>query len=553
MKQVSKKLKMGIIASLIVVSTIGLFGFVSNNYFELSKNLDIMSTLYREVNINYVDEVDPAKLMRTGMDAMLSTLDPYTNYVSEAEIEDFRFMTTGQYGGIGALITQIDNQIVISEPYEGSPAQKEGLLAGDIILAIDGRVVKGNNTNDVSKALKGAPNTTVELLIKRGTEKEFKKVITRSEINIKNVPYFGMIDASVGYIKLTGFTQNAGEEVRSALIELKKNPAMTSLILDVRGNPGGLLHEAVNIVNVFVERGQLVVTTRGKTNENNKSYRTLNNPVDTEIPLVVLTNSQSASASEIVSGAIQDLDRGVVIGQRTFGKGLVQSTRPLSYNTQLKLTVAKYYIPSGRCIQALDYSNRNPDGSVGKVPDSLMKAFTTKNGRKVFDGGGVAPDFDIETNANHNIIFSLLSKRHIFNYATLYRLKNETLPGGANFKLSDADFTAFVNYLADKDYDYVTQSEQLLEDYMEAAKREKYFDAVKADFDRLKKSLTHDKESDLLKNKEEIKSLLAQEIASRYFFQRGRIQASFYNDADLIKGLEVLNNNAIYAKTLALK
>lgn len=553
MKQISKKVKLSVIAAFITVSSIGLFGFVNNNYFELSKNLDIMSTLYREVNINYVDEVDPAKLMRTGMDAMLSTLDPYTNYVSEAEIEDYRFMTTGQYGGIGALITQIDNQIVISEPYEGSPAQKEGLLAGDIILAIDGRVVKGNNTSDVSKALKGTPNSTVELLIKRGSEKEFKKVITRSEINIKNVPFYGMIEPTIGYIKLTGFTQNAGEEVRNALVELKKNPAMTSVILDLRGNPGGLLHESVNVVNVFVERGQLVVTTKGKTSENNKSYRTLNNPVDTEIPLVVLTSSQSASASEIVSGAIQDLDRGIVIGQRTFGKGLVQSTRPLSYNTQLKLTVAKYYIPSGRCIQALDYSNRNPDGSVGKVPDSLMKAFTTKNGRKVFDGGGVAPDFDIPLNPYHNITFSLLAKRHIFNFATQYRLKNANLSNIDLLTNSDKEFNEFVKYLADKDYDYVTQSEKILDEYMEAAKKEKYFDAVKADFERLKKSLTHDKESDLLKNKEEIKSLLVQEIASRYFFQKGRIQASFYNDADLMKGLEVLKNNSLYSKTLARK
>ena len=357
----------------IVIGALGLssvftFSFV-DNYFEMSKNLDIFTTLYKEVNTYYVDDIEPSKFMRTGIDAMLESLDPYTNYISEAETEDYRFQVTGQYGGIGATIGMRENEIMITEPYESFPAQKEDLRPGDILLEIDGKSMKGKTTSDVSKLLKGQPKTKVKLKIKREGTGELVKEITREEIHVKNVPYFGMINENIGYIKLTGFTNDAGKEVKDALTELKKNDKLTSVILDVRGNPGGLLHESVNVVNVFVSKGQEVVSTKGKAKEWDKSYHTLGQVVDAEIPLVVLTSRSSASASEIVSGTIQDLDRGVIIGQRTFGKGLVQSTRPLTYNSQLKVTTAKYYIPSGRCIQALDYSHRNEDGSVGSVPD----------------------------------------------------------------------------------------------------------------------------------------------------------------------------------------
>ncbi|SMO81407.1 S41 family peptidase [Solitalea koreensis] len=525
-----------------------------DDMFEISKNLDIFSSLYREVNTSYVDEVEPAKLMRTGIDAMLKSLDPYTNYYSESEIEDVRFMSTGQYGGIGATIFQKKGDIVINEPYEGSPAQLAGLRAGDIITGIEGRPVKGKSSGDITTFLKGQPNTSVTLMIKRpGENKEMQKVLTRQEIKIKNVPYYSMLSESVGYIKLSGFTQNAGNEVKGALLDLKKNAGLKSVILDLRNNPGGLLLEAVNVTNVFVDRGQLIVTTKGKIADNNRSYKTLNSPVDLNIPVAVITNSQSASASEIVSGAIQDLDRGVIVGQRTFGKGLVQNTRPLAFNTQLKVTVAKYYVPSGRCIQALDYSHRNPDGSVGKVPDSLIKPYQTRNGRKVFDGGGVSPDFETESNSLSNITLSLLQKGLIFDYATAYRNKTTSIEAPKIFKLTDADFDDFVKFLSDKDYDYVTASEKTLEDYKDAAIKEKYFEAIRPDYEKLKTALKHDKQSDLLKHKEEIVKYLEQEIAGRYYYQKGKIEVSLKKDIDVKKAIEVLNNTPTYYSTLATK
>ncbi len=391
------------------------FSNTGTNYFEISKNLDIFATLFREINTYYVDDVNVGKLMRKAIDEMLNSLDPYTNYISEAEIEDFRFQMTGQYGGIGSQVGQKGDYVVITDPYEGFPAQKEDLRAGDLIIEIEGKSTKGKTTSDISKLLKGQPGTKVKLKIKREGTGEMEKILTREEIRVKNVPYHGMINNETGYIKLQSFTNDAGKEVKDALVELKKNPALKNVILDVRGNPGGLLHESVNIVNVFVPQGQEVVSTRGKVKEWHKVYRTLNAAVDTEIPLVVLTNRGSASASEIVSGSIQDLDRGLVIGQKTFGKGLVQSTRPLSYNTQLKVTTAKYYTPSGRCIQALDYSHTNEDGSVGAVPDSLKQAFKTRNGRKVFDGGGVDPDVTVGNPQLSKIAESLLVKQLIWH------------------------------------------------------------------------------------------------------------------------------------------
>lgn len=546
----SKKLRITFVA---IVASVASLAFV-DSYFEISKNLEIFTTTYKEINSNYVDDVDAAKLMRTGIEAMVESLDPYTNFISESEVEDYRFMTTGQYGGVGATIFQRDKYIVVRETYEGYPAQKAGLLPGDVLLEIDGKSMFGKSNNEVSKFLKGSAGTELTMLVKReGQEKPFKVVLKREEIQIENVPYYGMIDEHTGIIQLKGFTQNAGKEVKKALSELKKNPNLTSVILDLRGNPGGLLHEAVDIANIFVNKGELAVDTRGKNKDSNKKYLTINDPIDASIPLAILTSSSSASASEIVSGVVQDLDRGIIVGQRTFGKGLVQTTRPLTYNAQLKITTAKYYIPSGRCIQALDYSNRNEDGSVGKVPDSLIKEFKTKAGRKVYDGGGVAPDFKTDLPSYSVITQSLLTKNIIFDFVNQYVGKQKNKPTLASFSLSDADYNDFVSYVKSKDFDYQTKSEKLLDDYKEAAVREKYYDAIKADLDLLKTKLLHDKNADLIKFKPEIKEILEEEIAARFYFQKGRIQQSLKNDIEVKKAIEVLNNKELYSNTLKNK
>ncbi|MBP6428403.1 MAG: S41 family peptidase, partial [Bacteroidia bacterium] len=393
MKKFLKTQKLKIVIILTAIASITSYSFV-DNYFEVSKNLDIFSSLYREVNMYYVDSVDPGKIMKKGIDEMLSSLDPYTNYIPESNIEDYRFMTTGQYGGIGAVIRPKGDYVIVSDPYEGFPADKAGLRAGDVILEIDGKTTKNKKTDEISRALKGSPKTEVKLLIKReGEEKPFEKILVREEIKVKPVPYYGMLDNKIGYIKLNSFTENCAKDVAEALKELKLKNNLSGLVLDLRGNPGGLLHEAVNTSNIFIPRGQEIVSTKGRYKDADRPYKAVNEAIDTELPLAVLVNSGSASASEIVSGSLQDLDRAVVIGQRTFGKGLVQTTRPLSYNSQLKITTSKYYIPSGRCIQALDYTHRNEDGSVGKIPDSLVSEFKTKAGRKVYDGGGIKPDY----------------------------------------------------------------------------------------------------------------------------------------------------------------
>lgn len=545
----SKKTRLIIIFTLITVVS---FGFVSlrDKEFEIVKNLEIFCSLFNELDRFYVDDTKPDKLIESAIEGMLGSLDPYTSYIPEKDMEDFTFMTTGEYGGIGAFIRKGGDFAIVAEPYENFPAHLAGLKAGDTLVSINGVSTKGKEISDVSELLKGTPNTSLNVIIKRiGTKGAIEKTLTRQKITIPNVPYFGIVGDKVGYIRLANFTKDAGKETREALLSLKESGAK-SIILDLRGNPGGLLIESVNISNLFIPRNQEVVSTKGKVKQWDNVYKTTADPVDTSIPLVVLVNRGSASAAEIVAGALQDLDRAVIIGQRTFGKGLVQTTRPVSYNSQLKVTTAKYYIPSGRCIQAVDYSHRNEDGSVGYVPDSLIKEFTTQNGRKVYDGGGIAPDFALEPALMSNITMSLYSKSLIFDYATIYAAGNETVNKVSDLKITDEKYNRFLDFLKNKSYDYTTESDDQLEELIKTAKQEKYFSEAQGEFDALKGKLAHDKEKDLQTFSAEIKSLLFEEIASRYFFQKGRILASIDEDPELVKAIEVLNDPALYTSVL---
>ena len=539
-----KKFKLLILAFTLVITSIISVGFV-DNYFEIAKNLDIFTTLYKELNTFYVDETNPGDLMKKGIDEMLKSLDPYTNYIPESEIEDFRFQTTGQYGGIGAMIAKTDDYVIISEPYEGFPAQKAGLMAGDKILEINGVSAKGKTTEEVSKVLKGQPNTSVVILIQRPhLEKPFEVSFDREQVSVASVPYSEYLQQGIAYIRLRSFTRNCANDLKNAIIDLKKKQDLKGLILDLRSNPGGLLNESVDIVNLFVEKGEEVVSTKGKIKSWDKSYVANKNPLDTEVPLVVLINSASASASEIVSGSVQDLDRGVIIGQRSYGKGLVQQTRELSYNSKLKLTVAKYYIPSGRCIQALDYSHRNKGGSVGKVPDSLMTSFKTRNGREVKDGGGVLPDIVIDPGKYGMIIRSLLKERLFFNYATGYRFLNDSIAD--NFIFSDIEFLNFKTFLSDKEYTYKTETEKELEKLKKKAEEEEYFSAFSKEYDVLVAKMLENKNDDLQKNKDDIKEILTGEIMSRYYYQKGRIKAGLNFDIEVEKAIEILQDQEKY-------
>lgn len=522
-----------------------------DSYFEISKNLDIFITLFKELHLYYVDETQPGQLMEEGIKGMLESLDPYTNYIPESDIEDYRFMTTGQYGGIGALIRKKDKYVVVAEPYQGFPADKAGLIAGDIILEINGKSTEGKNTEEVSSVLKGQPQTEVKLKIQRyGQEKPMMKTLLREEVTIKSVPYHGMLDAEVGYVNLSSFTDNCTKEVADAITDLK-GKGMKKLVLDLRGNPGGLLHEAVKLSNLFVEKGELVVSTKGKVQEWNKDYTAPSKPMDTEMPIAVLVNSGSASASEIVAGVLQDLDRGVVIGQRTFGKGLVQTTRPLSYNAQLKVTTAKYYIPSGRCIQAVNYAERNEDGSVSKVPDSLMTLFHTRGGRPVYDGGGILPDVEVEPLRLSDIAYNLGSKFLMFDYATEFRHRTPSIASAADFRVDDKLFADFKKWLENKEYDYTTESEEVLKKLKEVAEEEKTFDRIRSEYEILLTKATHNKATDLETFAPEIKDLLRAEIVSRYYYQNGRIQAMLTEDVDVKRALELLHDQQAYRKILA--
>jgi carboxyl-terminal processing protease len=535
----------------ITTTSIVTFGF-ADSYFEVSKNLDIFATLFRELNIYYVDDADPGELMKTGIDAMLESLDPYTNYIPESKIEDYKMMTTGQYGGIGAVIQTQGDKVVISEPYEGYGAFKADLRAGDKIIEIDGNSAIGKTSNEIREFLLGQPGTTIEITIERpGVEKQLTKTVTREEVKIKDVPYYSMLKDSVGYIRLTGFTESASSEVKTALASLKEQGA-TSIVLDLRGNGGGLLRESVNIVNLFVEKGTPVVSTKGKISNWDKEYKALSTPIDTEIPLAVLINSGSASASEIVSGSLQDNDRAVVLGSLSFGKGLVQQVRPLSYNSKLKVTVAKYYTPSGRCIQKLDYSHRSEDGKVDEIPDSLITEFKTINSkRSVFDGKGVSPDLKVKNKLLSDISRVLLMKNLFFNYATEYRIQHETISEVKSFSLSDDEYEDFVHFLEGKDYSYTTESEDILDKLEEATKEDKYFDDVKTEYEALKNKLYHNKKDDLYKFKDEIKFILESEIVSRYYYQKGQIEASLKDDPVVEEAINTLLDRELYQSILA--
>ncbi len=511
----------------------------SANLFEITKNLDIYTAVYRELNTYYVDDVDPNTLMREGIDAMLESLDPYTTYISEAEMEGHRFQMTGRYGGIGAVIRTLEGEVVIMEPYEGFPAHRSGLRAGDVILAIDGKSTEGKNTNDISDILRGAPGSEVTMTIRRpfagtdGTGAEMDVTLTREDIGVKNVPYYGLIGEGIGYIRLTQFTEDAGKHVAEALRDLKEQADLRGVVLDLRGNPGGLLREAVNVANVFIPKGELIVSTQGKVKEWDRDFKTLNQAVDTEIPLAVLINRSSASASEIVAGVVQDLDRGVVIGQRSFGKGLVQSTRDVPYKTKLKVTTAKYYTPSGRCIQAIDYASRNEDGSVGKIPDSLRSPFETRAGRTVYDGGGVLPDLVSDPGEYADITLAIMRENLFFRYATQYRATVDSIPGAMDWTLTDGEWAAFSEWLDRQDVDYTTETEDLIAELEETAQTEQYLASIADDLEALRQKVHHDKHSDITKFRREIQQELETEIAGRYYLQRGGIEASFRYDTDL--------------------
>jgi carboxyl-terminal processing protease len=539
-----------LLTALVLFSTFSLKAQNSQN-FEISKNLDIFATLYRELNSNYVDELNASELVKTGIDAMLESLDPYTNYIPEAEIEDYRFMTTGEYGGIGSLIHKQGDYIVISEPYEKSPAQKSGLKAGDRILKINDKPTAGKTVDDISSILKGQPGTSVTLLIEReGEPKPFSIEITREKIIVESVPYYGMLNDKVGYIKLTSFTQNCSGDVKKALLDLKQKHQLSGLVLDLRDNGGGLLNEAVNLVNLFVEKGKIVVSTKGKQMDKNKTYKTTEEPLDLTLPLIVLVNGSSASASEIVAGALQDLDRAVIVGRRTFGKGLVQNVYPLSYNTQVKITVAKYYIPSGRCIQAIDYSHHNANGQSEHIPDSLITAYKTQDGRIVYDGKGISPDVDADTIHFSTIAYNLVTKYLIFDYVTKYAREHPQIAAADKFSLTDADYDDFVSFIKSKGFEFTTPVENDLLQLKKSSISEGCWPDIKSTYDLLETSIAEHKKKDLVDNKNEIKELIQLEVVSRYYYQKGRIEASLATDPDISRSIILINDSQTFSGIL---
>ncbi len=519
----------------------------NGKYFEIAKNIELFANVYREINTNYVDELDPARTMRIGIDAMLKSLDPFTNYISESEIEGYRFLSEGKFNGIGATIQKIGDFPVVTETTENCPAFKGGLKAGDVIVSVDGKSAKGRDADEVYDIMKGAPGSEMELKIKRpGENKEMKITVKRDEVEVSNVPYHGMLKDNIGYLTLTTFTKDAAVNVSKAVSDLKaKNPNLKGIVFDLRGNGGGLLNEAVDIVNIFVPKGELVVSTKSKVADWDHNYRTGGIPVDEKIPIAVLVDKSSASASEIVSGALQDLDRAVVLGQRSYGKGLVQNIKDLGYNAKVKVTTAKYYIPSGRCIQGVTYK----DGVAVEIPDSLRTAFKTRNGRRVFDGGGILPDIYIEAESKSPVVRSLRDQFYIFDYVTEYTLKHPKIAEVNDFRFDD--FEGFLQYLEKRKFDGETESDKELKSLIAKSKKENYnlADELKA----LESKLVAAKKAEIRQYKKDIVALIEKEIAARYYFEKGKIQMGLRNDPEIAEAIGLLNDEVRYKKILKAK
>lgn len=517
----------------------------TRDYFAISKNLDIFNAIYRELNMSYVDETRPGKLMKTGIDAMLNSLDPYTVYFTEDDLEEYKYITTGEYGGIGASVIEINGKFFVDEPREGFTAFKSGIRAGDRIVSINGNTLEGKNYEAISGLLRGNAGTPIRLkILKPNTQSPKEYNLMREEIKSPAVPYFTMLpDGKTGIIKLITFTENCSAEVKAAVLDLKSK-GCTRLILDLRGNLGGLLHEAVNIVNLFVDKGQEVVFTKGRVVEWDRSYLAVHNPLDLSIPLLVMVDENSASASEIVSGALQDLDRAVILGKRTYGKGLVQQTRDLVYQARVKITVAKYYIPSGRCVQALDYSQRDANGRVEKVPDSLVTAFKTKGGRIVYDGAGISPDVAVKEVPMKETIAAIWGKFYAFNYATRYTTSHPNLRDSTHFELNQEEFKDFLAYLKAEDFSYQTRLERDMEKIKKETTENNSFENIRNEFDVLMARLKVEKENELLQSEKEIRKLLSEEIISRYYFQKGRLAYAMRNDEQINQALELIKNDA---------
>jgi carboxyl-terminal processing protease len=547
-----RKIKLPVLFGVLILLFLGgLVAFQTKNdrLFAIAKSIDIFATLIRELDTYYVDQIDPERLLTVGVEAMLEELDPYTEYIPEEESDDFRMLTTGEYAGVGALIGNRGAGNIVLMPYTGFPAQNAGLRIGDLLLQVDTIEVQKKSTSEVSELLKGPANTGVTVMVKRG-EDTLKYSLNRKKISLKNVPFYGKLDQKTGYIKLSDFTTNASAEVRNALVSLKAQGA-TQLILDLRDNPGGLINEAVEIVNLFIPKGKEVVKTIGKLQQVNYTYKTTKTPVDKEIGVIVLINERSASAAEIVAGALQDYDRAVLLGQKSFGKGLVQTTLPLSFNAQIKVTTAKYYIPSGRCIQAIDYAKSRKDGSTGTVPDSLRKAFKTANGRIVLDGAGIEPDEKVTEKSYAPISYTLVAGNHIFDYATTFFYKNPTIASPSTFEVSEEVYADFKKFLVGKEYDYTTYTEKSVQDMEKFLAKESYFDEVKEQLELIKSKVNHSKENDLDTHKKEIKKILSEEIVSRYYFQEGMFEASLQGDPVIELAKEYFASRARMSKALA--
>ena len=534
-----------------------------NHSFQVAKNLEIFNSLYKELDIYYVDTLDADELIGIGIEAMLESLDPYTDYYPEEDIDDLKMLTTGKYGGIGSIIRmRQDSTVIIAEPYEGMPAAEVGLHVGDVLKKIDSTDLKGKSVSDVSDMLRGEPGTTFLLTVQRPGEKnerEFK--ITRRSIKTPAIPYSGIltsqnvpsgVDASkIGYINLSQFTENCSSEVRKAVISLKEKGA-ESLIIDLRGNGGGLLAEAVNIVNLFVPKGRVIVETKGKSRSGNSTYKTTHEPLDLDIPLCILVNSNTASAAEILSGSLQDLDRAVVVGTRTYGKGLVQSPRDLPFNSNLKLTTAKYYIVSGRCIQAIDYKRKREGHGDGRVPDSLATVFHTDAGRVVYDGTGIKPDIEVKHDTVANIVYYLTTDDVMTDWGTNYVASHPTIPEVGEFNITDEDFNNLKQMAIDKNFKYDRLSLKRLADLKKTAKFEGYYDDAKDEFDALEKKLEHNLDKEFTRFEKEIREAMALEIVRRYYYQAGEILQALKGDDDLLRASEILDKPDEYRKILSV-